>query len=286
MMEVTRDDMAAGLRQLGLRAGDRVMVHSSLKNFGRVDGGPRAVVDALMEVLTPDGTLMMPSFNQGQAFAPDGPGVFDPRTTPTINGAIPQVFWQMPDVCRSLHPTHSFAVWGRDARAFVENHHRTLTCGPDSPLGRLARDGGYGLLMGVDYRVNTYHHVVEMTLGVPCLGRRTTALPMKLPDGRLVQARAWTWRDRSCPINDTALYGAEMARRGLHRQTQIGQATVTCFRLRDAFEVIAGLLQTGVGEHPPCSACPIRPHQSARSVASDWDDAAGCVMPDSESLSY
>jgi aminoglycoside N3'-acetyltransferase len=262
------------------------MVHSSLKSFGRVDGGPRTVVDALMDVLTPQGTLMMPSFNHGKAFGPEGPGVFDPLTTPSANGAITQVFWQMPDVYRSLHPTHSFAAWGRDARTYTEHHHRTLTCGPESPLGRLARDDGYGLLIGVGYRANTYHHVVEMTLGAPCLGRRTTALPVKLPNGRIVQARAWTWRERNCPINETALYAHQMERRGLHRQTTIGLATVTCFRLHDAFDVIAELLQTGTDEHPPCAKCPIRPQQTDRAVPSDWDEDAGRVRPDSESLTY
>lgn len=35
----------------------KVMVHSSLKSFGHVEGGADTVVDALMELLTPEGTL-------------------------------------------------------------------------------------------------------------------------------------------------------------------------------------------------------------------------------------
>lgn len=235
------------------------MVHSSLKSLGTVVGGPATVIHALMEVLTPEGTLMMPSFNHGQAFKPGQPGIFDPRTTPTTNGAIPQVFWQMDGVLRSLNPTHSFAAWGKQARAYTQGHHHTLTCGPDSPLGLLARAGGHGLLIGVDYRSNTFHHVVETMLAAPCLEQNGVALPMRLPDGRIVEGRTWKWRPRSCPINDAALYGPLIEQQGLEQRTVIGRGLVRRFRLMSVFPVIARCLREGLGGHPPCHECPIRP---------------------------
>lgn len=268
--EVTREMIAAGLRQLGLSAGDAVMVHSSFKSFGPVAGGPETVIRAIMEVLTPEGTLMMPSFNHGKAFGPDGSGIFDPQTTPTTNGIIPQTFWQMEGVYRSLNPTHSFAAWGKHAREYTQGHHQTLTCGPDSPLGLLARAGGYGLLIGVDYRSNTFHHVVETALGVPCIEQRTVALPMRLPDGRIVEGRTWNWRERGCPITDTALYAREIERQGLERRTTIGRSLVRCFRLMDSFPIIARYLREGLGELPRCQDCPIRPQRTVRTVPSDW----------------
>jgi aminoglycoside 3-N-acetyltransferase len=281
MPEVSKEDIVAGLRRLGLAAGDEVIVHSSLKSLGRIAGGPVAVIEAFMDVLTDAGTLMMPSFNQGKAFGPGAAGFFDPRSTPTSNGAIPQTFWQMPGVWRSLHPTHSFAAWGRNGQAYTNDHHRTLTCGADSPLGRLGAAGGLGVLIGVDYRANTYHHVVETITGAPCLGRRTVALPMRLADGRLVEGRTWGWRERACPIDDPGRYGSEMKRRGYERQTTVGQGTVTCFRLKDCFEVVATCLASGMDEHPPCSRCPIRPQQTPQTVPSDWDEAAGRIVPGS-----
>lgn len=284
--EVTRDDIAAGLRRLGLSAGAGVMVHSSLKSFGRVAGGAEAVVEALMEVLTPDGTLMMPSFNHGRVFRPGGPGHFDPRATPTTNGVIPDAFWRLPAVHRSLHPTHSFAAWGRHARRYTQHHHRTLTCGPDSPLGLLGREAGYGLLLGVGYNVNTFHHVVEMSTAAPCLGRRTESLPMRLPDGREVQGRTWSWRDRGCPITDGTRYGPLMATRSLQSETRIGACRAVLFRLRDCFDLIAELLRTGVDGFPPCSGCPIRPRSGRTTVPSDWDDQQHCLTPDSPAWAY
>ena len=160
--ELNQQQIVDGLRTLGLHVGIGVMIHSSLRSFGRVNGGAETVVDALMEVVTPAGTLMMPSFNHGEPFGESGPGLFDPQTTRTTNGTIPDRFWRRPNVYRSLNPTHAFAAWGKHARRYTEHHHRTLTMGPNSPLGLLLEDDGYGLLLGVDYRSNTFHHVVEM----------------------------------------------------------------------------------------------------------------------------
>ena len=283
---VSRSDIVSGIRRLGVVPGAGLMVHSSLKSFGYVDGGAQAVIDALMEVVTADGTLLMPSFNHGAPFRDGGPGVYDPRETRTTNGAIPDLFWRLPGVCRSLDPTHPLAAWGRHARRYTEFHHRTLTMGPQSPLGLLHADGGSCLLLGVGYRANTFHHVVEMSLAAPCLGRRTEAYPVALGDGRRVEGRTWGWRERNCPFTDGDRYAQAMRARGLQRETVIGASPVTLFRLADCFEVVAGILRAGQDGLPPCSGCPIRPRQVARTVASDWDETGQTLRPNSAAWSY
>ena len=283
---VTGSDIIAGLRELGLARGARVMVHSSLKSFGRVEGGARTVIAALMEVITPAGTLMLPSFNHARAFEEGQPGYYDPRETPTTNGAIPDLFWRMPDVLRSLAPTHAFAAWGRNARRYTEFHHRTLTMGPESPLGLLWKDGGYGLLLGVGYGSNTFHHVVETTVGVPCLGPRTEAYPVRLPDGRSVMGRAWGWRDGSCPLTRGGQYHREMHARGLDKTRLIRNSHLTLFRLQDCFEIAARILRNGAEGFPPCDRCPIRPGRNAWTVQSDWDAQTQRPLPDSVSWTY
>lgn len=277
----------AGLRELGIEAGAGLIVHSSLRSFGAVRGGARTVVDALMEVLTPAGTLLMPSFNHGRAFLPDGPGIYDSLRTPTSNGAIPDLFWRMQGVWRSLNPTHSFAAWGKEARRYIEGHHRTLTAGPESPIGLLWSDGGYGLLLGVGHESNTFHHVAEMAVGTPCLGPRTEAYPVRLPGGRIVEGRTWGWRAESCPLTYRGKrYRQEMATHGLERRTQIGSSQAILFRLQDCYEVVVELLAEGKDGFPPCSRCPIRPRRVERTVPSDWDAARQRLRPDSAAWDY
>jgi aminoglycoside N3'-acetyltransferase len=282
--QVTRAEITDALRSFGVLSGSGVMVHSSLKSFGRVEGGAGAVVAALMDVVTPEGTLLLPSFNHNEPFDPGGPGYYDPRETPTSNGAIPDAFWRLDGVLRSLDPTHPIAAWGKNARRYTEHHHRTLTMGPRSPLGLLAAEGGYGLLLGVGYESNTFHHVVEMSTGAPCLGQRSEAYPVHLPDGRLVLGRTWGWRERSCPITDHIRYGPAM--QAVQRQIQIGGCTATLFLLRDCYDIIAPMLRDGVGAQAPCSRCPIRPRCVAQTTQPDWDAEAQRPLPDSAAWTY
>jgi aminoglycoside N3'-acetyltransferase len=283
---VTRAAIVAGLRALGLAAGHGVMVHSSLKSFGHVDGGAGTVIQALMDLLTPAGTLLQPSFNHGAPFQPGGPGYYSPLETPTTNGTIPDLFWRLPGVRRSLDPTHPFAAWGREAERYTAFHHRTLTMGPRSPLGLLQADDGFCLLIGVGYRSNTFHHVVEMSTGAPCLGQRTEAYPVLLPDGRTVLGRTWGWRERSCPLTDGNRYADELLARGLQRETTVGASHLILYRLRDCFDVIAAILRSGKDGFPPCSGCPIRPRRAAQTLSPDWDPDRQLPLPDSVAWSY
>jgi aminoglycoside 3-N-acetyltransferase len=281
---VTYQQIATGLRQMGLRACDPVMVHSSLRSFGSVEGGAGTVIRALQDVVTDRGTLLLPSFNHFAPFVGNGERVYDPAHTKTSNGAIPETFRQIPGVLRSLNPSHPYAGWGSDARRYLERHHLTLSFGPESPLGLLAKEGGKCLFLGTTHHTNTFKHVVEMSLGAPCLGRRTQEFPVRLPDGRTVPLRTWSWRERSCAITDSGeLVEREMRRLGLQREGLIGDSRVTLFQLSDCYEVISQMLADGHEEHLPCSQCPVRPIRGPFSVESDWDDSEGRLDLDSPS---
>ena len=281
-------DLIASFRKIGLARGMGLVVHSSLKSFGHVAGGPHAVLQALMDILTPAGTLLLPTFNHGVPFEPGGAGYFDPLQTPTINGAIPDAFWRLPGVSRSLDPTHPFAAWGKNSLRYTANHHRTITMGPQSPLGLLLQDDGWCLLLGVTYLANTFHHAVEMSPAVsaPCLGVRTEAYPVRLPGGRMVTGRTWGWRGGECPFTDHGRYGAEMQRLGLERVLQVGLSQVTLYRLSDGYQVIASILKNGLDGIAGCSGCPVRPRQCEFTVPSDWDFTRQEPLPDSSAWTY
>jgi aminoglycoside 3-N-acetyltransferase len=162
------DDLLRGLRDLGLAPGDAVLVHSSLSSLGYVEGGADAVIDALLGAVGPDGTVLVPTLTGSQGLDADHPPVYGPHATPCWTGRIPETFRQRPDAVRSLHPTHSVAAIGARAHELTAGHEHSLTpCGPDSPYGRLARSGGYILLLGVGHEVNTTFHLVEEIVGVP-----------------------------------------------------------------------------------------------------------------------
>lgn len=181
---VTVPSLVADLRELGVDAGDTLVVHSSLSALGWVCGGAQAVVDALRETVRADGTLVLPT-HTGQYTdpanwsnppvpdawverIPEAMPAFRPDVTPTRSmGAVPECFRSYPDVVRSRHPTFSFAAWGADAEAIVADHPFEYGLGEGSPLARVYDRGGDVLLLGVGHDRNTSLHLAEYRADVP-----------------------------------------------------------------------------------------------------------------------
>jgi aminoglycoside 3-N-acetyltransferase len=152
--------IADDLRELGVRQGGPLLVHSSLSSMGWVEGGPTAVIDGLKVAVGDEGTLLLPalSYEFVSAHSP----VFDVRTTPSCVGAITETFRIAPGVSRSLHPTHSVCAIGPLTEEMLEGHHLDDTpVGPRSPFRRLRDRGGQILMLGCGLGPNTSMHGVE-----------------------------------------------------------------------------------------------------------------------------
>jgi aminoglycoside 3-N-acetyltransferase len=168
MMAITRKEITSGLRELGLRPGYRVLVHTSLSSFGQVEGGANTLIDALLDAVGDSGTVIVPTLTGSEELSAANPPVFHVENTPCWTGRVPETFRQRPDAIRSLHPTHSTAAIGADADALLYDHIDSMTpCDENSPYGKLAQlDNGYVLLLGVGHISNTTFHHVEEIVGV------------------------------------------------------------------------------------------------------------------------
>ncbi|SDW15116.1 aminoglycoside 3-N-acetyltransferase [Marininema mesophilum] len=174
----TRSSLAEDLRQLGLLEGDRVIVHTSLSSLGWVCGGAVTVIQALMDVITSHGTLIMPTQSPTLSDpvhweAPPVPEewhpiiraempAYDPATTPTQGmGQVAEIFRSWPGTLRSSHPKVSFAAWGKGAEEVVALHSLDNSMGEESPLAYLYKGNAAVLLLGADYDTNTSFHLAE-----------------------------------------------------------------------------------------------------------------------------
>ncbi|MBL6990775.1 MAG: AAC(3) family N-acetyltransferase [Bacteriovoracaceae bacterium] len=175
---LTVDLLKEGLLGLGLSRGQTVIVHSSLKSLGWVCGGAEAVIVALMEVVGPEGTLVMPAHSSSNSDptkwqCPPVPRdwwdiiketmpAFNPQTTPTRGmGAIAEIFRSFPGVLRSYHPAVSFSAWGKNSSLITKDHALDFPLGDKSPLARIYDLDGHILLLGVDHDKNTSLHLAE-----------------------------------------------------------------------------------------------------------------------------
>ncbi|MCI8633482.1 MAG: AAC(3) family N-acetyltransferase [Lachnospiraceae bacterium] len=147
------------LRQLGVCAGDTLLVHSSMKALG-TNATPDAIIDALEEVLGEDGTLLMPALTY-ETVNTEHPVFESAKTLPCI-GLLPTVFMQRPGTERSLHPTHSVCAKGRLAHTLTVRHAMDQTAvGPRSPFMLLPLYKGKLLFIGDILDKCTFMHGIE-----------------------------------------------------------------------------------------------------------------------------
>ncbi|CCU81109.1 aminoglycoside N3-acetyltransferase [Halanaerobium saccharolyticum subsp. saccharolyticum DSM 6643] len=174
---ITKKSLIKDLKQLNLE-GEVVIVHSALSKLGWVCGGAVALIEALQEVITKEGTLIMPA-HSGDYSEPkywENPPVpeswyqiireempaYRPEITPTRGlGVTPEIFRKFPDVIRSDHPCLSFSAWGKEAKAITADHKLDYALGDNSPLAKIYERKGKALLIGVGHDSNTSLHLAE-----------------------------------------------------------------------------------------------------------------------------
>lgn len=239
-----KQQLKKDLQEMGLKATDALMVHSSMKAIGPVEGGADTVVDAFMEYLT-EGLLMMPTHTWKQMS--EEHNIFDPETEPACVGIIPNIFRTRAGVVRSFHPTHSIAAYGVGAREYVCGEDELTTpCGPGGCWDRLRNINAKILLVGVTHARNTFIHSIEEVFDVPeRFTERPVEFKIKKPDGTLKAVSMYRHYNRhTAHISesfDKMLEGYETT--GAAKKVKLGAAECILCDAAKLFEVTGKILK-------------------------------------------
>lgn len=159
--------MAEDLKRLGLTPGDCLIVHSSYKALGLQHHGPSDVINTLLHVLGPDGTLMMPTFTYSYSGI-SGVKPFNPRTTPgKANGILTETLRTFPRALRSRHPTYSVAAIGKNAEQITRNKEQASPLGRGSSYDEAYKLNAKILLLGAGNNGNSMVHYAEVIAELP-----------------------------------------------------------------------------------------------------------------------
>ena len=196
---VTHSQLIRDLTGLGVAAGQTIMLHVSVGAIGWVVGGPDVVLQALLDVLTCSGTLMIYVAREDRTedwpdWSPERQAVylaecppFDPMTSRANRrwSILTEYLRTWPGACRSANPAASVVAVGAKAQWITENHPLQYGYGPGSPLAKLCEAGGQVLLLGAPLDTVTLLHYSEHVADVP--NKRTVryAVPI-LRDGQRV----------------------------------------------------------------------------------------------------
>jgi len=228
-------DLKYGLAKLQLSK-HLVIAHASLKAFGQIEGGAETMLDALLDSTR---GIMMPVFTyktmlnpevgpprngitygsetdlnkMAQAFQPDMPA-------DKMMGILPEALRKHPKAKRSSHPIQSFAGIHVDG---IMNSQRIYD--PLAPIGALAEQDGWVLLLGVDQTVNTSIHYAEKLAG------RLQFIRWALVQDRVVECPGF-------PGDSDGFNAIAPALEKYSRRVEIGNALVQAVHLKSLIKVV------------------------------------------------
>lgn len=153
------------LETLGIQHDDTVLIHTSLRAIGKLDGDADMLIDAFREYLS-DGLFLVPTHTWDNVTS-ENPH-YDVKSTIPCIGTLPCVAVKRGDGLRSLHPTHSVMAFGKNAADYIKGEE---CCASPAPAGgcwaRLYDEKAKILLIGVGLDKNTYFHAVDEILHIP-----------------------------------------------------------------------------------------------------------------------
>lgn len=244
----SKDDITAQLNQIGIQRGMLVLVDCDYTMLGHIIGGAQTLIDALMEQVGYDGTLVMPSFTpqyldpachgserimrENWELVRDHALPFDRKLTPpqTKDPLIHQ-FLRNEGVIRSYHPIYSFAAWGKYAKLICDKHPLHFGLSKDSPLGKLSDLNGYVFLAGCGYNACTMFQLARYN---------GNQLPIKILSAPIEQNNRMVWKDMLDLELDQGgfdVIGQVMEERKIVKNMYINAARCRFFSAREAVNI-------------------------------------------------
>lgn len=155
--ELTKNEIINDLKAIGVKQGDLLHLKVSMKSVGPLEGGVNTLLDAILETVGDEGTIV------SDAFIPFFPLPLSKENakkivhdkSPSYAGVFANAMISHPNMVRSEHPIQKFAAIGKLAKELCENHT------PES--------GGYDLLYDMIKR-----NAVNLTIGGEVVGVGTT----------------------------------------------------------------------------------------------------------------
>ena len=260
---LTREDVAAALREAGIEGGDAVFFQAGMAAFGTIEGGPQTVIDALEDVVGREGLISMP------AFPLTGPAIehlrthpaFDARTDPSRMGAVSERFRTREGSLRSVHPTHSVSARGTGAEGVIAGHEEAETpFGEGTPFVKLRERGAKQVFFGSGVRAITMYHSFEVVREPPfpidVFWPERFRIRCISMDGSECEVSTLVHHPRMAPgrIDVDPRLEAEVRRRlieGGMRSVRLGRGEVLCQPIPQMFETFEAMLADGVTIYDP-----------------------------------
>lgn len=242
-IDVRFDDALKGFRELGVKPGQTVLIHSALRPFGYVEQGGMTIAKALYETVGDEGTIVAPAFCFVHEIQ-ENP-IIDPQNDPSEMGAISEAVRNMPGALRSVAYRHSFSAVGKNASAITQVDPYLPVFDMRSSFGKMLALDTKVVLAGVTYVNSTSHHFGEYLLQVPERHTLERKVRLKKADGTLEQTIMTDYQPRPTQSGDYYEHPHDFNKLGLWLEERgrvsigtIGNAVLRMFSMRDLINLI------------------------------------------------
>lgn len=156
---LTKDQIIQTLNEINIKSTDTVLIHSSLKSIGKIEGNAEGLIDTLVNYLN-DGLLIFPTHTWA-TIKNDG-DVFDKNNTPSCVGMLTNIALSDKRFSRSNHPTHSVCAAGKNKESYLSLDNNSQTpVSPNGCFGALKNMNCKILFIGAPLSKITFVHSIE-----------------------------------------------------------------------------------------------------------------------------
>ena len=230
-------------KHFGIGRGDSVWIASDVKTlvYTCMENGDdtdlNILIDSIIDIITEEGTLMIPVFNWD--FCRGVP--FDIKKTPSKTGSLGKVALKRKDFIRTAHPLYSFMVWGKDAKKLAAMDNQS-SFGADSPFSYCREVNAKNVFIDVEPQHSfTFVHYVEQMKGVSYRYLKNFTAPYTDAEGR-TEKRTYSMNVR-CLDRDIFLtiypFEKEFQEIGAARHTDVNGIHIETIEMGRVYDIIA-----------------------------------------------
>lgn len=244
----TKEMICQQLEILGIQKGMVLYIQTDLRKLGEFAGGAQTLLNALMDSVGFEGTLVIPTFTMSlvdpacrkkriarqywQQARQDALPYHRKLSAPDCNDAFTLQFLRNEGVVRSYHPIYSFAAWGKYAKLICDKHPLHFGLGEDSPLGKLLEFNGHVVLLG-----ELYHKCMLFKLA----SYKEERQPIRIITAPIENNQSMIWKDMlelSFKDELDVAIGDYITSHGLVNTSYIGNGKCYMFNARESIKWI------------------------------------------------
>ena len=239
----TKNSLIRDIEQSGIRKNGTLLIHSSMKAVGVVEGGGDTVLDAFIDYMK-EGLLLFPTHSWSDKNLRDG--IYDPKTEASCVGILPNLFMKRTGAVRSMHPTHSVTAMGSRAKTYVQRDSDVYTpCPRNGCFGGLYDENAQLLFLGATLKTNTFIHSIEEWLNIPDrINPQSRKIKLLFEDGDVKEIDFYGhYSTRGDVSKNYDKLLIPMLHMGIAKEVKIGDALSHVVEVKPMTDWVVGLLK-------------------------------------------